>query len=110
MAVRRLCATCGIRRVKGAHNRFCSQACVPRSLRQANCRKGRKTFAYRRRALAFRGDLERIGRSTTREDLLDVFNAIYKRAYNSGFQTGKKRRDELDAAMVLPAARDRGAA
>lgn len=106
-----LCLTCGLHRVKGAHNKYCCAACVPRALRVANCRQGRRTYAYRRRSLAFKADLERIaGRPLTRGDLLAVFQTVYKRAYNSGFQAGKGAARRGDEALSLAAARDREAA
>jgi len=82
---------------------------VPKAIRQANCRKGRKTWAYKRRSAAFRADLERLGQRVSREDLLDVFQAIYKRAYNSGFQCGRAL-SAADEGIAFAAARERGAA
>ena len=79
----------------------------------AGGRKGRLAWAYRRRALAFRADLERLtadGEKVSREDLLDVFMAVYKRAYNSGFQTGLTRCSSRDQEAAFLAAKQRGAA
>ena len=90
------CKTCG-HTVKGRDNRFCSPACVPKSIRQDNYRRGRKTFAYRRRALCFRSDLERLGRSFSREELLTVFWTVYKRGYVTGFKTGRAGSSFQDA-------------
>ena len=83
------CQTCRVNRVKHWYNRFCCYDCVPRSVRQEGCRKGRRNFAYRRRAQMFRADLARIDRNVTREELIDLFWLIYKRAYNAGFQVGQ---------------------
>lgn len=109
----RLCQ-CGCGRVvksRRAAAKWASQACVPRSVRAANCRKGRRTYAYRRRALAFKADLDRVvGRSLTREDLLAVLQAVYKRAYNTGFQAGKSAARRGDVAIALAAAKEREAA
>ena len=97
------CQTCKVKRVRNHTNKFCSQACVPRSIRQDNCQRGRKTFAYRRRAQLFRADLARIDKRIPREELMAVVWTIYKRAYNSGFQVGK-------AGGQFKAAVERGAA
>lgn len=84
-----LCACgCGAR-VKRSKCRYASVECIPREIRQAAGSKGRRTYAYRRRAMAYRQDLERLGRHPTREDLLTVFHRIYRRGYNSGFQVGR---------------------
>lgn len=95
-----LCA-CGCRqRVKSRDCRFASPQCVPRSLRADNCRRGRRTFAYRRRALAFRDDLARLtagGRRITREDLLVAFHRVYRRGYNSGFRVAQRGGSLSDA-------------
>lgn len=54
--------------------------------------KGRATFAYRCRARLFAREVESLrGRSLTREELLAVFQRIYYRAYNAGYQCGKGR-------------------
>ncbi len=104
-----LCRTCGVNRVKDPKHTFCSPGCVPRSVRQDNCRRGRKTFAYRRRALSFREDLDRLGRTPTREDMLAIFQRVYRRAYNSGFQAGRTARLMGDVG-ALTRAMERGAA
>lgn len=79
----------------------------------AGGRKGRLLWAYRRRALAFHADIDRLvagGRTITREDLLDVFTVVAKRHYNSGYQTGRSRRTALDQGAAMAAAKQRGAA
>jgi hypothetical protein len=105
--LRRLClCACGVR-VKGRKNRYASIHCIPHATRVAAGRKGRKNYAYRRRAEVFRADLERLPRQLTREDLLELLMRVYRRSYNSGFQAGQRTQDpELD----LLRARDRGAA
>lgn len=87
----RLCACgCG-NRVKFRRCRYASHACVPKSLRAENCRRGRATYAYRCRMRIFNAEVAALnGRSVTREDLLAVFMRIYTRAYNSGFRTGQR--------------------
>jgi len=98
-------------RVKRRTNRYCSPACIPRELRVENCRLGRRTYAYRRRAVAFRLELDRltVRRRLTREDLLEAFQAVYRRAYNSGWQCGE-RAGRLRDGSSLTAARAREAA
>lgn len=89
---RALCAAgCG-RRVKGRKNHWCSPQCVPRSKRAENCRQGRKTFAYRRRAIFFRSVLERLTegrRRVSTEAILDAFQAAYNRGYQNGYHAGR---------------------
>jgi hypothetical protein len=92
-------------RVRGAKNKYASFGCIPKAVRIAAGRKGRKNYAYRRRAEAFRADLERMPQSFTREDLLELLQRVYVRAYNSGFQQGKRA-----DAEALDRARARGAA
>lgn len=104
-----ICLTCKVNRVRAHHNKYCSPACVPRSVRVENCRRGRKTFAYRRRAMAFRADLERLGRTPTREDLVALLHTVYRRGYNAGFQVGCRAAKEGDT-QSLRLARERGAA
>jgi len=84
---------CG-ERVKGWRNRYASPECVPSSLRADNCRRGRKTFAYRRRAILFRAELERLtgeGRKVNTEDLLTSFHSVYKRGYVNGYHASSWR-------------------
>lgn len=102
-----LCRACRKHRVKHWGNKFCSVACVPLEVRQAGARKGRKLFAYRTRAKAFQSDIARLGRSMTREDLLTVFQQIYRRAYISGYNVGKLNQGHPAA---WKAAQERGAA
>lgn len=84
-----LCATCGTR-VKGRDNRYCCQGCIPKSIRQAACRKGRKTYAYRRRAILLKRYLDRLsGRSITREELIDVLWEYGKTQYHNGYHVGR---------------------
>jgi hypothetical protein len=105
MAIRRipksqypLCQTCHIVRVKGRRNRFCSPGCIPKSERQAWCLKGRKTYAYRRRAVILKQHLDRLtGRHVTKEELLDVLWAYGKQQYANGYHVGLLRGNLLDA-------------
>jgi hypothetical protein len=85
-----LCKGCGLIRVKSHQNRYCSLACVPRSVRAEGGRRGRRVYAYRRRAMAYRDDLERLGRTPTREDIIDMLHTVYKRAYNTGYQVAMR--------------------
>lgn len=79
---------CG-RRVRSAKNLWATLACVPRSVRAAGARKGRRNFAYRKRRELFSRELADLqGRTLTREALLDAFKRIYTRGYNSGYQAG----------------------
>lgn len=84
----RFCATCQVRRVKSRDRQFCSAACVPTSLRQANCRQGRKTYSYRRRALAVKRFLDLLPQRVTREALIDVMWAYGKQCYGNGYRVG----------------------
>jgi hypothetical protein len=80
-------------RVKLRRCTWCSQACVPREVRAENCRKSRATYAYRIRRQQFAEELARLtDRRVTREDLLATFQAVYQRAYNSGFQAASRQR------------------
>ncbi len=84
-----LCATCGLERVKGPTNRFCSPGCVPREVYAANCRRGRATYAYRRRAILLKEYLDRVsGRAITREDLCELLWAFGQTRYNAGLHVG----------------------
>ena len=107
-----LCATCHTNRVKGRNNRFCSPQCVPRAIRADNCRRGRKTYAYRRRAVMLKRFLDRVsGRTITREVLCDLLWEFGKVRYQAGFQVGRsvaKRGD--DWRQALADAQERGAA
>lgn len=83
-----LCLTCRVRRVNEWANRFCSQACVPYETRAASCRKSRKTFAYRRRAVFFADVFARMteGRTrVTKEAVLDALMEAYTRGYGNGY-------------------------
>lgn len=99
----RFCETCHTVRVKGRDNRFCSPACIPKAERQAWCQKGRKTYAYRRRALMLKRYLDRLGPKVTREELCDVLWAFGKERYQAGYHVGK-------AGGEWQAAKDRDAA
>lgn len=93
MTVLPLCA-CGCGQpVKTRRNRWATPGCVPRSERATWCRKGRKTHAYRRRARIFQQELAQLGPRFTREDLLVVFQRIYKRGL--GAARAERYRDRL---------------
>jgi hypothetical protein len=91
----RFCATCRIVRVKGRDNRYCSPMCVPRSLRAAACQKGRKTYAYRRRAILLKRYLDRLDKRITREELCTVLWEFGKERYCAGYHVGRARGDWL---------------
>ena len=83
-----LCACGCAQRVKGWDNRWATPQCVPKSVRSESGRRGRKTFAYRRRALLFKAELDRLtarGRTVTRESLAEAFFSVYRRGYMNGF-------------------------
>lgn len=105
------CKTCGINRVKTHGNDYCSPQCVPKAVRSAAGRKGRKNFAFRRRTQCFSADLDRLGQRPTREDMLAVMNTVYKRAYNTGFQAALSVRERKEhPGIALAQAEERGAA
>jgi hypothetical protein len=83
----RLCLCgCG-RRVKTYRNRWATPQCVPREIRAEACRKGRRTWAYRRRALTFRAAYERHfngQRVVTREAILTFGAELYEKGYAAG--------------------------
>lgn len=82
----RLCQTCGVKRVKGRDNRFCSLACIPKTERREWILKGRKTYAYRRRAIYLKPLLDRLsGTRITREELCDVLWQARKDGYAAGY-------------------------
>lgn len=84
-----LCETCGTR-CRYRNGRFCSHACIPKSARQQWCKKGRKTYAYRRRAIMLKRYLDRLsGKRVTREELCEVLWEFGKVRYNVGFQVAK---------------------
>lgn len=49
----------------------------------------RHRYAYKRRALLFKKELDRLGTRFTREDLVVVLNDVRKRGYQSGFLKGQ---------------------
>lgn len=104
-----LCLTCQTERVSSFQNKYCSVACIPVSVRVAAGSKSRKAYAYRRRAMAYRDDLERLGRKPTREDVLAILHTVYQRAYNSGYQAAKHAAVVRDHG-ALGRARERDAA
>lgn len=89
------CARVGCEnRVKARRCRWCSQACVPREVRQENCRKSRATYAYRVRRQKFTEEMQRLralGQTFTQEDLVATFQRIYRRAYNAGFNASRNK-------------------
>jgi hypothetical protein len=103
-----LCKACGAR-CKTFTAKYCSLACVPRQVRADACRKGRQTFAYRRRAAAYREDLSRLGRTPTREDIVAILHRVYKRAYNTGYQVALRAAVSGDR-HALTRAKERDAA
>lgn len=104
-----LCQGCGVVRVKSFQNKYCSVACVPLSVRSEGGRRGRRVYAYRRRALAYRGDLERLGRTPTREDIIAMLHKVYKRGYNTGYQVALRSALTNDR-YALQRAKERDAA
>lgn len=104
-----ICKGCLVARVKDHSAKYCCVACIPRSVRAAACTKGRKNFAYRRRAATYRNDLDGLGRTPTREDILAVLQKVYVRAYNAGFQVGL-RAAMTDDRFALARAQERNAA
>lgn len=92
------CETCKVNRVKRRYRtskvrtRFCSQACVPLSLRVDAARKGGLKSIYRYRAGLFRADVARFtdGNRLTREDLLELLTMIYRRGYESGYKAKQR--------------------
>jgi hypothetical protein len=95
---------CG-RRVKRIRCRFYTLSCVPTSIRVEGARKGSKTYAYRRRAKAFRADMDRLGTSGTREDFAVILQQVYRRAYNSGYNVGYRAGIRKDSTALLHAKR-----
>lgn len=94
------CCLCGCgERVKEYRHKYASQACVPRSIRADNCRRGRRTWAYRRRALTFREEYARCFdgvRVATKETILSFGQALYDKGYAAGQH--KRLRAEKAAA------------
>lgn len=94
----RLCA-CGCQRplkrewrTKGQPARYATPACIPHTVRVMGARKGRRTYAYRKRDERFRAALAQIeGRRITREQLYDVLADVYRVGYVSGYRAGKYR-------------------
>ncbi len=79
-------AGCG-QRIKRSDHEYCSHQCVPRSIRSEGARKGRKAFAYRRRAMLFRRVFERMAdgrQELSKEAILDAFMEVYREGYNRG--------------------------
>ncbi len=78
---------CG-ERVKGWHQTYATPQCVPFAIRSAAAKKARRLFAYRRRAIFFREQIERLfsgGPQITREDIATVFDAVYDRGWTNGY-------------------------
>lgn len=101
--IRALCLCgCG-QRVKHHYNKYASVACVPRSIRADACKKGRRTFAYRRRAVLFQASVDRLtsreGRRVSKEDLLTVLMDVYRVGYTNGYHASDwKQRNRKVAA------------
>lgn len=101
----RLCL-CGCNRpVKHARNLWATPQCVPTWKRAENCRKGRQTYAYRRRARLYR-DLvlqhvdepaARSGGRITREMLLALCQAVARRIWGQA-RTVRYRAKKREAA------------
>lgn len=94
---------CG-QRVKGYENTWATPQCVPKSLRSAGAKKGRRTFAYRRRALLFRAELEvLLARPTlSREDITVAFNKVYDRGWRNGWHTAWDRHRQGKPEPTVP--------
>lgn len=59
-------------------------------------------FAYRARMRAFNEEIGKLqARSVTRAQLLDVFNRIYRRGYNTGYQAGVAKWQPADGGVRL---------
>lgn len=95
---------CG-RRVKRVRCRYYTLSCVPTSVRVEGARKGRLAYTFRRRAEAFRADLDRMGRRGTREDFLVILQGVYRRAYNSGYNVGYRAGATKDSTALAHAKR-----
>lgn len=77
---------CG-RSVLRRHRRYLRE-CVPRELRASGGSKGRRNFAYRRRALRYRTELQALmlrGTTLSTESLLELCERIWRRAYMTGY-------------------------
>ena len=97
-ALKPLCrAGCG-ERVKTWANRWCSPKCIPPESRITAGQKGRKTFAYRKRAEMFSADVDRLPARMTREDLMASHMRVYYRGYNAGFMVGRNGYRRSDVA------------
>jgi hypothetical protein len=88
-----LCA-CGCGKVvrRPTENRYASQACVPLSVRLEGIQKGRARYIYRCRATLFRDVVQRLGTSSTREDLVAMLMEVYLRGYNRGHRAASSLR------------------
>ena len=84
--------------------KYFSQACVPRTVRSEAAKKGRRSFAYRRRAILFRAAVQRMrtrdSRKVSHEDLLAVLMDVYRVAYGNGYHAAefKHRRKSQEVA------------
>lgn len=57
-------------------------------------RRGRRTFAYRKRMAAFGQFFASLkGRELTKEALLGAFVSVYNRGYSAGWVAGKMKRE-----------------
>ena len=99
-----ICETCRVTRVKGRRNRFCCAGCVPKSVRQANCRKGRKTYSQQRRALMLDRFVNRLPQRTTKADIKTVMWEYGRLQYNYGFKAGRYYDAPLEDAVERGAA------
>jgi hypothetical protein len=77
-------------RATGQPIRYASRACVPPEV----WRKGRQTFAFRKRAELFNDLLSRMGRKLSKEDLFTAFQHAYTKGYNAGYKAGLLKRQQ----------------
>ena len=79
---------------KHGTQRFCGKACASKASAQATGMKR----SQKCRAQRFVDILKRLPQKLTREDLLIVFQDIYRRGYQSGEEAARRQRHQKPAA------------
>ena len=77
-------------RAPGQPIRYASRECVPAEV----WRRGRRTWAFRKRAELFNGLLSRMDRKLSKEDLFTAFQHAYTKGYNAGYKAGLLKRQQ----------------
>lgn len=92
---------CGAR-VKRRHRQYASLECVPSNVRAIGGQIARARFAFKKRSARFRTEIARVfgtERRVTREQLLELCDAVYRRGFQSGY-AARSSRDRRQGARA----------